>query len=376
VKYQRIQNETQNNTILLNLPTPIEPNKNGSYFVYYRTNAVAQKDVFGAYDYKFVTLQTEDKIHSLQVGIATDADYILKGVQSNVNYGGTVTMAALPAAEGMTGRSISNTQFDQFYNQIGSGTITKQASELAPKETYEVKGSYAKSQATLYGKEIATGVGIFLFIIIITIVAINIILRKVSGKKTEKTEEYVAQLKSRNKTFLIALSISFVSMLFLWLYTFAMYAITQLLSPAMYYGYSQSESILLLVVFAVSALVYLFFFFAPAVGMGIKKGMGWALVTFAATVVWAVLFLLVLFVGLFFLVPKNTGGGNMPYSLMNAVEGRAATGVDLAVPAAEPAITTDVTATTDEVAKPQTLELQPPKQETVETKTVETKISQ
>lgn len=383
--YQRIQNETQNNTILLKLPTPIEPNKNGAYFVYYRTNTITQKDVFGAYDYKFVTLKTEDKINSLQVGISTDADYILRGAIGDVNYGGTMTMAALPATDSMSS-GIRNAQFDQFYNQIGTGKIIKQASDLAPKETYEVSGSYAKSQAILYGKEIATGVGIFLLIVLITIIVAKVVINKVSGKKAAKDEASVAVLKNRNKTFLIAMTISFVSMLFVSLYTFAIYAVSQLLNPSMGYGYSNSESILVLFVFAVSAFVYLFFFLAPAIGMGIKKGMGWALVTFASTVIWAILFLLVLFLLLLFLAPKNNNGFPTPFAATSFMGGRAepAASIDLAVPATAVEAPVETVTTTVESTAPQTFEVQPSGVQsfqvqplnTVEIKTVETKTTQ
>jgi heme/copper-type cytochrome/quinol oxidase subunit 2 len=354
-KYQSIQNETKNNTLLLQLPTPIEPNKSGSYFVYYRTGTLTNKNLFGAYDYTFETLKTEDKIHTLQVGISTDSDYILRGAQTDVNYAASgTTMAALPA-DSMERSGVSNPQFDQFYNQIGSGVITKQVSDLASIETYTVKGLYADSQIKLYGNEVITAVLVILLITVLIIVIAKITLKKLSRKKIDKPEEAVVQLKNQNKTFLIAVSISFVSMLLICLYTFGIYAITQLLNPNMYYGYSNNNMIFTMFVFAVSALVYLFCFFAPSIGMGVKKGWGWALVTFSATVVWAVLFLLVLFALFFFFTPKNDSYPK-PYPMM--MEGRAAPAVDVALPA--PA------ETTVPASEPQIIEARPVESTTVE----------
>lgn len=371
--YHRIQNEAQNNTVLLKLPLPVEPNKNGSYFVYYRTNTLTEKDAFGAYTYKFETLKTEDNIHSLQIGISTDPDYMLRGVKGEVNYGSGVSMAALPAAD-RAERAVSNASFDQFYNQIGSGMLTKQASDLAPNETYKIDGMYAESQAKLYGKEITTAVILVLLFVILTIVLSKVLLKKLARKKADKPEDAVLQLKNQNKTFLIALSISFISMLLVCLYTFGVYAITQLLNPNMYYG--GDTMILQLFIFAISGLVYLFFFFAPAVGMAIKKGLGWGLVTFSATVIWAILFLLVLFALLFFFTPKGNGYPR-PMPFMSVMEGRAAPAADLSAPvpaqiAPPPPVEPDTTQTGPVEEKtiesglvpPQTTELRPLRVET------------
>ena len=115
-----------------------------------------------------------------------------------------------------------------------------------------------------------------------------------------------ATLTSINaKTFLLSASISFVSVMMCCLYTLGIFGLSQLISPNMYYTYPYNNMILPLFAFAVSILVYIFFFFAPAVFVGLKKGLGWGLTTFASTVVWAILFLLVLFIVLFFFLPRN-----------------------------------------------------------------------
>ncbi len=318
-KYQNIKTEVTNTTLELYFPTPIEPNKHGSYFIYFRSNDLTKKDLFGAYKYQFQTLKTTDKIHSLQVGISTDADHYLRGAKANVNYASTDVAMAVPSSAGGSERSMSNPQFDQFYNQIGNGTITKHVSDLASLESYDVKGLYADSQSKLYGKEITITVIVILLLILLIIVLVKVALNKLAKKKADKPEEAVVQLKNQNKTFLTAISISFLSMLLLCLYTFGVFAITQLLNPSMYY--SNNSMVLMLFVFAISCLVYMFFFFAPSIGMGVKKGLGWALVTFSATVVWAILFLLVLFALLLFLSPRNDGYPK-PYPMMGIMEGR------------------------------------------------------
>ncbi len=290
----------QNNAITLRLPSPIQQNKYGSYFIYYRSNGYAQKDLFGVYEYRFETLKIEDKIHNLQVGIITDSDFYLRGGTGEVTYSSLNIVKALSSVD--AGSAIRNPQFNQFYNQIGYGTITKNASDLAPLESYKTEGIYANAKLKLYGKEITITVFTALLLLLLAVFITRIVLRKLSEKKTEKSEDQTAET---TKTFLESAGISFLSVLLLFLYTLGAFALTQLVNTTMYYSYPYNNSIITLFILAVSFPVYLFFLFAPSVGIGLRKGWWWGLITFGATVVWTILFTFLLFALLFFLLPRG-----------------------------------------------------------------------
>jgi len=178
-KYQKAQSEFEGDTLTITLPQAISGDKTGSYLVYFRAMGYTQRNIFRAYKFTFETVQVEDDIRNLTVGVSTDSDLILRGATGEVNYRFEDAGVALKAVGGAPAESSA---IDTFYNQIGYGSLVKTASSLAPLESYSVSSSFADTRIKLYAKEILIGVGIFLVILSLVLIVARIILKRQSAR--------------------------------------------------------------------------------------------------------------------------------------------------------------------------------------------------
>ena len=215
-KYQKAEHEHEGDTIKVTLPVAIKPDKSGSFFVYFRAMGYASKTFLGAYKYTFESLKANDDIRSLRIGINTDSDLVLKGAKGEIEYRYEEPQFAGLESAGVPAKSAS---IDRYYNTIGTGRIYKNASDLAPLESYKVSGAYAKNRLMLYGKEIAIGLGICAFLVIITIVVIRFIFNKIHKADTEKPESKTKKKTSETPLMILtSAGLGFVSSVFaLWL---------------------------------------------------------------------------------------------------------------------------------------------------------------
>ncbi len=286
-KYQKAKYEMGADTLIVNLPTPIEKDKSGSFIVYYRALGYAKKNLFGAFNFVFETAKVEERVQNLQVGITTDSDLYLKGTKGKVIYRfdqGEVALKAVPPTGEFT-----NVQFDNFYQQIGQGSVIKTATNLQPLESYTVKGSYADSFLKLYGKEIVIGLGVvFLFFLILFLVGKAVLLKMKKSAEKEKEGNWLWALSVAGLSFLSAILIFGYSLFVFWLIEY------------FNFYYSQSTPLLMILIFLISVSIYLAFVFIPAIFIGIKKGFSWGLVTFVLTVFWLIFFSVITFFVLFF----------------------------------------------------------------------------
>lgn len=292
--YQKLSANYGNNTLTFSLSTPIQQNKYGSYFVYFRSFAYTHKTLFGGYTYAFQTPKFETKVNNLQIGITTDSDLFLKGTSGKVQYEGVKVsgrMAAMPpVANGMR-----NPQFDQFYNQIGQGDIVKNASNLQPLETYTVKGLYADSNWKLYGKEITTGIVVSILVIILLFVFLRFLL----GKLT-KYKEKTSGVSEPMKLFLIAAGLSFLSETCIFLYAVGSFFVLYLIRD------SQLAFVVTIFILFLSFAIYMFLLFAAPVGIAIKKGYVWGIICFGLNIFWMMVFLGITIAVLLVFFPQGT----------------------------------------------------------------------
>ena len=280
-KYQKAQSEFSGDTLKVILPQAIPADKNGSYLVYFRAMGYAKKNIFGAYKFTFETLQVPDDIRNMTVGISTDSDLVLRGATGEVNYRFGDVATSLKAVVGAAPTESSS--IDTFYQQIGHGTLIKNASSLASLESYTVSSSFADNRIKLYAKEIFVGVGVFLGILAVVLVVLRLILKR-SQSKTEGTT--VATFNS--KSLVICLGVSFVSALVISGYTIlAIIAASYLASTV---GY-QFQAVLTIFIVVISFAIYALFLFAPGIYLGAKKGIGWGIATVALTVFFLLIFL-------------------------------------------------------------------------------------
>ena len=281
-KYQKVKYEYSGDTLVINLPTAIQPEKSGSFFVYFRSMGIAKKNLLGAYKYTFESLKTENPINSLTVGISTDSDLHLKGVKGEVDYRFDTAPAMMKMEAG--GAAVSNAMIDRAVSQVGQGTLVKNASNLAPLESYKVKGTYADSRLKLYSKELVSGLGIILITLAVILLIINKIFRMMSPGKTSttKTVQKSSVKEDKVKLIFISLGISLISSLVLGGYSILLIAFYGYLNYVNY----QLAQLLRVATVIFSFCIYTTLLFIPGFYFGYKKGAGWGVLTVLLTVFW------------------------------------------------------------------------------------------
>jgi hypothetical protein len=325
-KYQVAQNSLKGDMLTIGLPNPIPQNKSGAFFIYFRAFGFAKRDFFGAYNFSFETLKVTDKIRDLQVGISTDSDLVLKNASGKVGYRVDEAVNSLKAAAPSVG-AISNAAFDNFYNQIGQGSITKVASNLAPSETYRVAGVYADNTLKLYAKNIAVGVVIAVGVLVLVLVIIITIMRiiKVSGG--------VGSTKINNKFLIITLSglgSAFAASAYTGLLVAVFSFVNSNFTNGGYYYGNNSSVYLLVMLFAglISFVLYSLILFGPSFYIGAKFGFGAGIASAVLTLIFLILMMGVFGFIAFLLLPR-TSSSPIIYPMMKGSSYGSAPAVDV-----------------------------------------------
>ena len=324
-KYQKAVSLFAGDTLDITLPQSVKVNGSGAFLVYYRAFGYAKKNLFGAYTFSFETLKVEDKIRNLTVGISTDSDLVLKGAKGKVNY--RFNEAGMMAMKSTDSRvAMASPQFDQYYQQIGNGTITKNASNLQPLDSYTVKGAYAENSLLLYGKEVSIGLIVFLLCVALFIF---IVQKTFSWLSVTKKPGTVANTMSMSV--LTTTGLGFVTSLFILFYTIGLIMVTMFLRVL--FGYDQLLFIVNILLVMISIAIYALLLFVPSIVVGVKKGVSWGLGTFVATVVWLIIDMTFAFIILFFAfrfqnrpypipyLENMMGGGMMRANIEKSSEG-------------------------------------------------------
>lgn len=313
-KYKKADYEYKNDTLTVNLPSSIAAGKSGAFFVYFRTFGYTQKNAFGAYTYKFESLQAEDSVRSLSVGLSTDSDLYMKGVTGEVNYrfnDASASMSKLSTAGIAEG--VASPAMDSYVSSIGQGSIYKSASDLAPLESYKIDGAYADSKAKLYGNELLIGGGVFLLILAIlvfVVIAVIRLLRKPNPPAetkagTDVKEKTVKTATPPNgKMFAVSVLLGFIVSLLTVVYTGLVIFLGMLITRSVIYSY---QSIVIIVLVIISILIYILLIFAPGVLVGVKKGAVWGIGTVVSTILWLIFWTVIIFL-VFFLFGKGDNG--------------------------------------------------------------------
>ena len=296
-KYQRAKYDYSGDTLTITLPTPILPEKSGAFFVYFRAMGYARRNLLGAFKYSFESFKTNDQISELNVGISTDSDLFMKGAQGKVNY--RFEAGAMMKAD--SGAPMANSAIDRVVSQIGQGTITKTASNLAPLESYKVSGMYADSRIKLYSKEIMGTLAVVLIILAVILLIVRKFVKMINPSATRK-EVRPATVQNNSGLFLTAMGISFVSSLFLAGYSILLLIIFNYFNNIDY----QMAQLLRVATIIFSFCIYSVGLFIPGIYYGYKKAMGWGILTVALTVGWLFIYFAIGFALVFFLGPQNS----------------------------------------------------------------------
>jgi hypothetical protein len=317
VKYQKAEFDYEGDTLTVTLPTQVAAQSSGSFFVYFRAFGYTEKNLYGAYTYKFETLKAEDEIRNLRVGISTDSDLVLKGAKGEVNY--RFDAPALESAGGIAMGAAPQTSaaLDSVITKIGQGSVTKTASNLSPLESYTVDGAYASSRFRLYGKEITIAAVVVIVLLVLTVLAVRFLISKlgrVEGKpKEEPTSKDVKDEKPKtyepaSKNFLLTAAVSFATSFLMAGYTVFVMLLGQALTNIVNYQYN---AFVVLALVIISFAVYSLLLFAPSFYIGRKYGMGWGIGCVVGIIVWLLVFLFFGVLFIFFL----SGGSRYPTPL-------------------------------------------------------------
>ena len=303
-KYKKADYEYKNDTLTIKLPSSIDVGKSGAVFIYFRAVGYAKKDFWGAYNYTFETLQAEEMINSLHIGLSTDSDLYMKGVKGEVNYrfnDVSPTVMKLGVGGGETG--IANSAFDSYISQIGSGQVYKSTSNLMPLESYKVEGAYAKSRGALYGKEIFIGIISFLAVTALIVIAIVVIFKMLRKSRTDVKKEENLDLKekpvttsSNGKMFVVITLTGFIVSLLMAVYTVLVLIFVVVISRSVDYSYQGLISIVLVII---SIMIYLLLILTPGILIGVKKGVGWGLGAVVSIVLWLIFWIATIFLCFF-----------------------------------------------------------------------------
>lgn len=314
-RYFKADTTVDGTTITVTLPYPLQVNQSGSILLSYRGMGYATKNWTGGYDYSFETAQVTDKINTLQVGISTDADLKLKSGETAVEYGSTAK-ALDQVALGSAGGGVASAQLDSFYQQIGYGSIVKNASNLQPNDTFTVDGTYGTSWIQLYASELGIGVLVVVVLLVIAIVLGRLLWKRLAGPRPAPGSAAGKQTHL-GTTLLLSSGVGFLTAILIALYSGVIFLIMAAISSNYYYY--QLNMILTMLLMLISAGVYMFLFVTPAIVVGYKKGLWAGVATAGATVLWVAVISTVVFIISFFLF----AGVNMPYPMYDTVRGAA-----------------------------------------------------
>lgn len=306
-KYQKATTQFSGDTLIIVLPQSIRPAKSGSVLVVFSASGYAKKNLFGAYSYTFETFKVEEtSVTKATIGISVDSDLVLAGAKGTVNYRFSEA-EAMSLASGVEKMAGASPQLDQMYSQVGYGTIAKTASHLEPLESYTIKGRYADSVIRLYGKDILIGLGIF----VVTVVILFFL-----GRAAVRTliKQQVNGVAPSSADVVVIIGGSFLSAALVAVYTAALFLLRNTIQQVISY---EMIGVFFILVTIISIGIYGFLLIAPAILVGLRRGLAWGLGAFGLTILFLVINAVIMVVVLMLFY----GNGSRPpiYNIMKSI---------------------------------------------------------
>ncbi|MBI4066398.1 hypothetical protein HY411_01635 [Candidatus Gottesmanbacteria bacterium] len=306
-KYQKATTQFTGDTLTIVLPQSIKPAKSGSVLVVFSASGYAKKDIFGTYSYAFETFKVEDtSVTKATIGISVDSDLVLAGAKGTVNYRFSEA-EAMSLASGVEKMAGASPQLDQMYSQVGYGTITKTASHLEPLESFTVKGRYADSAIRLYGKGILIGLGIF----VAAVVLLFFLGRAATRALTNQQVKGVAPSPT---DMVVLIGGSFLSAALIAVYTAGLFLLRNTVQQVVSY---EMVGIVFILATIISIGVYGLLLIAPAILVGLRRGLAWGMGAFGLTILFLVVNAVIMIVVLMLLY----GNGVRPMPIYNIMKG-------------------------------------------------------
>jgi len=272
-EYQKIQYTKSGNLYRFSLPNPVEPHKSTAIIVGYAAKGYV-KESFGLFKFNFETIKVDSRIEEIKVVVDVDTDLFLKGKKAEVNYG-------LPKDEIAFPQTISSRSLDSLVGTIGRyGPLVKEAKNLAPNESFIVKGEYAKSWFRLYLSSI-----LIVIVILVLIFAGFYFLQRFFKKREKKSDkgetmtgqgettaflEKKKEDKKSNFFDFTNLWVSFFSVLLVFFFTYLLLPLFKEVKSYLCVGIEEEEMFIILIIPVF--LLYFLVIFGPAIFLATKKG--------------------------------------------------------------------------------------------------------
>lgn len=283
-EYTKIKYTKTDNKYNLTLPNSVEPNKATALIISYATKGYVNQN-FGLYKFNFETIKVPSRIQSVKVAVDVDSDLLLKGQQSSVTYNEVSNMSMAKLGDSS---AVSSRELDSLVSNIGnSGSIIKESKSLAPNETFNVKGEYAKNWFRLYLNEMIIAI-LIIFVIIILIYLISKYINSRSRNKLNNTQENIDNklINLFNPIYALVGLGSVISVLIV-NYIFRLLSLSSIVQSFIY------DPILGNLISIVTVLLYVVIITTPAIIISLKKGWGSFLSIIIMELIWFVIILIV-----------------------------------------------------------------------------------
>lgn len=321
-QYEKMQYTNSQNTIRFNFPTPIQ--QNGAYILYYRTFDITKKNIFSAFNFTFETGKVPEVISTLTLSITTDSDYYLREAKRGVFYAPNFLQPTFPNYP-YQGKVTVDSGFNQYYNQIGQGTVTDTISQLGPSESYTISGTYADSKLKLYANTLVHTIAIILAILL----GISLLFIFTFNKKNHKKVALKNQFPTMHKNvFFLSFGLSFSSMLLLAVFLISIGFIIKIFLP---YGSYQIHLFFLSILMVFSCIITFILLLGPAVILTIQQGIKWGIITGIVTISFFIINLCITVAILFIFFPQSLSyrtypgiPGSMPPVMQSGISSPAA----------------------------------------------------
>jgi len=173
--YKKAKVELSSNSVVITLAAPIAVGQSQTVIIGYIASGYI-KSHLGAYNFNFQTLKSVDRTGQLSVAVSVDQNYLLSGANSKVNYQPAVATSAVSSLQsGLAPDSATTAYIQGIGNQ---GQIVKTASQLAPGESFSVKGTFATNWWLLHG----TGLLQLLICLLIVMFGVYLYIRRQSRR--------------------------------------------------------------------------------------------------------------------------------------------------------------------------------------------------
>jgi hypothetical protein len=256
------------------LPIKSEQFETTTLILYYKAT-YADKSM-GIWYADFETAKFGYDIHNVRTSINVIPELKLKGTTTRVDYQPNFAVASVKITEAAQSAELSDFSRNIEYSQ----GYTKRTQVLDPWESFHVEAEYSESTFLLYKGRISGMSGI----ILILAAAIFFFLNKIKNKKPCKSSA------------IMPIIISFISAIIIYTATFTGLWLIDNLGHLIGYGISEVIAVMI-VLFGVSGMIGLVF--GPPLYYGIKKGVGSGMLTFGATILWLLLFGIIVILFLF-----------------------------------------------------------------------------